>query len=32
MLLWGLYIDPLYIVLFIATLVISGGRYSKSPS
>ncbi len=24
MLLWGLYIDPLYIVLFIATLVISG--------
>ena len=24
MLLWGLYIDPLYIVLFVATLVISG--------
>jgi len=24
MLMWGLYIDPLYIVLFIATLVISG--------
>ena len=39
MLLWGLYIDPLYIVLFIATLVISGaaqlfirsqfGKYSE---
>ena len=25
MFMWGLYIDPLYLVLFIVTLVISGG-------
>jgi Zn-dependent membrane protease YugP len=32
MFLWGLYIDPLYVALFVITLVISGGSqiYIKS--